>query len=168
MSHHLRLLNKKSPEPLRTYARDTIDAVRPDLRQGVLVWRMADLILEAIHERDGQPVLELAHAPQWEQHFAIRLAQALFQATVAIDGDSPPTPDEIRAHEQRKQAGLSKAVAQLQALDLGHRLDTFRPGELGYEVARCQRCGSGVSLHLATGQVFGGRTLSEKCLGGIA
>jgi hypothetical protein len=167
VSTHLRLLQPKSPAPLRTYARETIDTFKTDLRQSVLVWRMAGLIHEAVRDRDGLPDSDLAHAPQYEQHFALKLAQALYQATTAIDAGEPPTPEELQQHERRKAAERSRAYARLKAADWGHQVDLFRPGEPGYELARCQRCGAGVSLHLATGQLFGDGTLTQPCLGGI-
>lgn len=167
MSRNLRLIERKSPEPLRQYARETIDAVRPDLRQGVLVWRMAERILEALRQRNGQSAIELAHAPQAEQQFATRLAQDLFQQTIAIDAGLPPTPDEIRQYEQRKETALRRAFAKMRAYDWGHQIDSFRPSEPGYELARCTRCGAGVSLYLRTGELFGDGTLNQKCTGSV-
>lgn len=147
---------------VRTYAKDAVGAVAYDQRQGVLIWRLADHLIQQLRTLTNRPPIHLEQAPPAEQQFYVGLAQTLYAITAAID-EAPPTPGEVRRYEQRKQLALARARARCEATRLHHDLDVFRPSEPGYELACCRHCRGGVSIHLDTGALSISEQLSQPC-----
>jgi hypothetical protein len=159
----MEIVARSSKSPVRAYAHDAVAAVAHDQRQGVLIWRWAEHLLQQFRSLSNRPIVRLDDVPPNEQQFYLDRATTLLAIESAIDTTAPPTAGEIRRHEERQALGLARARVRHDAARLGHELDVWRPGEPGYQLAFCRRCRAGGSIHVATAAISVSAQLTASC-----
>jgi hypothetical protein len=150
--------------PLRQFAREAMDVTRLTAEQGVLQWQFGQCLLNHLRRHAGDSSTSLSLVPVVEREWLLSIAADLVQIATAIDGVARPTAYEMERFQQRKAVGLGKARLRCEAERLGHVLSDFGLSSVeGYEVAVCQQCEAGATVHLESGTVQSSAELKASC-----
>lgn len=155
---HARHLHLVDDPAYRTYARSVIET-RADLVSRVLQERIADYLCVELRGAG------LAQVTPNDVALMRDRARTLIHLLHEIKAERPPTPYEIAQVEQAKAVTLAKARVRCQASAHKHSLSVWRPDpeRPGYELANCDRCQAGVSLHVGQAQESPSEALLLAC-----
>lgn len=155
-SVHARHLHLVDDPAYRTYARSVIET-RADLVSRVLQERIADYLCVELRGA-GLAQVTADDATLMRE----RARNLLLHLLHEIKAERPPTPFKIAQVAQAKALTLARARVRCQASAHQHALSVWRPDpeRPGYELASCDRCQAGVSIHVGQAQ----ESLSEALL----
>lgn len=133
-----------------------------DVTRGVLIDRLAEFFSQNIRGLHGKPRLSLLQVPPNEAAEMRQWAACAMRLVDEIEAERPPTAFEVTRYEQRKALVLAHGRVRVQAWANHHKLSVWRPDpdRDGRELAACELCGAGASIHLETGQ----ESLSDQLL----
>ena len=148
--------------PLRAFAREAVTLANEDIVTGVLLERIAQYLCTQLRCLHGKPTAALADVPVGERNQMMQYAIGIFGLVQTIEHDAPPSDAEIRRYIRGRQLTLARGRVRCQAVTFRHRLSVWRPDadRHGYELAVCERCGAGASIHVDTAR----ESLSEPLL----
>ncbi len=151
--------------PLRVFAREALMAARIDQVRGVLAWRVAQRLMDTLRERDRRGSARLEAVNPNERAFYISLAHQVLELGDRILGTDPPTAAEVARYESTLALQLARGRVRCQAAAHWHVLSVWRPDpdRPAHELAACQRCGAGASIHIASGSESISTQLLSPC-----
>lgn len=137
-----------------------------DVTTGVLLERVADYLCVQLRALHGKPTARIFDVPVGERTQMYQFAVGILGLVRTIDGELPPTAAEIQRFSQNKALVLARGRVGCQARANRHRLSVWRPyiGHPGYELAVCERCGAGASIHIETARESLSELLLAPCL----
>lgn len=140
-------------------------AARMDQVRGVLAWRVAQRLMDAIRERDRRGSAGLTRVNPNERAFYLSLAYQILELGDRIERTDPPTDAEIARYQSAMALQLARGRVRCQAAANGHHLSVWRPDpdRPVHELAACERCRAGASIHIATGTESISEPLLQPC-----
>lgn len=138
---------------------------RVDQVRGVLAWRIAQRLMDEIRARDRRASARLEAVKPAERNFYLSLANQVLELGDRIVRTDPPTELEIIRYERACTLQAARGRVRCQAATNRHALSVWRPDpdRPGFELAACERCGAGASIHTDSGHESMSDELLQLC-----
>jgi hypothetical protein len=151
--------------PVRAFARAAVTVAQNDVATGVLLERIADYLCVQLRALHGKPTASLHTVPLGERNQMLQFAVGIVGLVRTIDGELPPTDAEVLRYHQNRRLTLARGRVRCQASANGHALSVWRPDpdRSAHELAACERCRAGASIHVATGHESISDALLQPC-----
>jgi hypothetical protein len=151
--------------PYRCLAREAVALAHEDVTSGVLHERIAAYLCLQLRALHGKPTARLADVPVGEQAQMFQFAAGILGLVTSIHSDIPPTAAEVHRYRHRQDLARARARVRVEALTHHHRLSVWRPepDRPGRELATCERCGAGATIHTETFDITFSELLEADC-----